>query len=29
MVVWSDEIGEDGAALPAGLPVEAGVPDVG
>ncbi|MDX6568530.1 MAG: hypothetical protein QOH15_1108 [Gaiellales bacterium] len=28
MVVWSDEIGEDGAALPAGLPVEAGVPDV-
>ena len=29
MVVWSDEIGEDGAALAAGLPVEAGAPDVG
>ena len=29
MVVWSDEIGEDGAALPAGPPLEAGVPDVG
>jgi transglutaminase-like putative cysteine protease len=29
MVVWSDEIGEDGAALASGTPVQAGVTDVG
>jgi transglutaminase-like putative cysteine protease len=29
MVVWSDEIGEDGSVLASGAPVQAGVPDVG